>query len=97
MLANGEGFLHKACSTVAGNDGGFEQECTNPGGTFSRRTVDWPASGTSNNNRLSKPPQRASVIITTIQEERERERGDFVQLMDVESTKSAEAHIGVAK
>ena len=61
------------------------------GGQWTNNTV----SGTRSTHRLSKPPQRASVVITTIPEE--SERGDFVHLVDVEKSKAWDGAIGMAK
>ena len=51
----------------------------------------------TSSKKLSKRPQRASVMISTIRQEEERERGDFVPLVDVDSRKSQGNYIGVAK
>ena len=79
--------------TVASTRNAPTPGVSTPGGQWTATT----ASGTSSTNRFSKPPRRASVIIGTMQEEADRERGDFVQLVEVDSKRSIEGRIGLAK
>ena len=52
-------------------------------------------SGAGSTHRLSKPPQRASVVIMSIPEE--SENGDLVHLADLEHNKSFDYGIGTAR
>ena len=61
------------------------------GGQWTNSTV----SGVGSTHRLSKPPQRASIVITSIPEE--SENGDLVHLVDVENNKSFDHGRGTAK